>query len=854
MEFDNTSQEIWEEMQAGTPFGDSPLNFFEPLRTGSNFELAVIDGSIPIVGYYTDGLDQDELIREILTARYEKRNIPDFYFKKYVGKKTTFTISDEYGTADWIFHAETHIDSRNDDPNDDLKTFETRINTKIGGTLETKPSFRIEANSNMGYATCFFEFNYAEGTKISKEDEYITINREDKTTGETSRKKRIRAIEFKTLKFSDFEALCKKFDVDMEDYVIEVFGKVYQTLTTAELRQLNNFYEQVPIQFLNTLSSEQLFRDFTRLLQYDKINWNIDNSNSIIKALTIIVSKEKGTAFLYQKFNSNPKLIKEVYYYLDNNQKSQETNNQDVPNKTIFASMLMVICNENAQGYAEERLHLDTVFRIKDDYWVDSNLIMSNDKSDEVFDLTQEALKYRTVRRHIGGFEGGSNELDHVTKQEGYEARGKTHYLHPLDMVTLIIGGDKDSDFRIVVPAIFVKDMAYHREWEEVEKMIRIGIDIFVIIVSVATLVAGPGSLIGALSWLDLGIAAADVTFQSFEKEIRKLDGGPEFLDAWEKIYLVGGLVTSIPLVGVVLKNGSKLLYKVSSIEFRSQLTGMLKHTLKSVKNFPVYAKGQFQIITDFARAFGAHNVAKMQQLANEGVLFIKGIKEGDIASLYSLVYKGILIKSGDFKSFIRDASELVKKGKGRLGRLLDELYFTNAGTGGYFKYLTETPSLRMVGQDQPMSCAAACIRQMAKENGKTITEEVARRAAKTKGFTSGTDFENIAPALREILGKEVFSGTPDIAGIGGNMQKTARVLSASIKRPWIAVLVPYKLPAHTVIVDNIVDDIVYIRDPWDTVKGFGAPNGVEATMNLKDFEQLWYGSNYSCIYILKSQ
>lgn len=36
---------------------------------------------------------------------------------------------------------------------------------------------------------------------------------------------------------------------------------------------------------------------------------------------------------------------------------------------------------------------------------------------------------------------------------------------------------------------------------------------------------------------------------------------------------------------------------------------------------------------------------------------------------------------------------------------------------------------------------------------------------------------------------------------------------------------------------DKIENGIVYIRDPWDKVKGFGQINGVEATMSLDDFE-----------------
>lgn len=148
------------------------------------------------------------------------------------------------------------------------------------------------------------------------------------------------------------------------------------------------------------------------------------------------------------------------------------------------------------------------------------------------------------------------------------------------------------------------------------------------------------------------------------------------------------------------------------------------------------------------------------------------------------------------------------------------------------------------------MSCAAACIRQLAKDNGIEISENIIRTELNTD-FVTGTQLDNqrIKKVLIKIFNeKNISSGTIDI-GID-DMKKTAEVISDVIKKPWIATLKPPGKLRHTIIVDKIEDGIVYIRDPWDKVGGFGQKYGVEASMSLDDFEYFWRGSRYHSIII----
>lgn len=100
-------------------------------------------------------------------------------------------------------------------------------------------------------------------------------------------------------------------------------------------------------------------------------------------------------------------------------------------------------------------------------------------------------------------------------------------------MVTLVLEGPDGSEQRLIVPAIFVEDLAYGREWGEVMHTVRLVADIFIIIVSIATLVSGVSGIMFAFSIIDLGLATGDLVIQSFAEEIAKLDGGKEFLDLW---------------------------------------------------------------------------------------------------------------------------------------------------------------------------------------------------------------------------------------------------------------------------------------------------------------------------------
>lgn len=209
--------------------------------------------------------------------------------------------------------------------------------------------------------------------------------------------------------------------------------------------------------------------------------------------------------------------------------------------------------------------------------------------------------------------------------------------------------------------------------------------------------------------------------------------------------------------------------------------------------------------------------------LANARIGFKKlGIEILAKADGYLLKWREKPIFKGDFKEVNAFWNKILKP---RLG----------TGTGGILKYL-EVLSRNMIAQEHNMSCAAACIRQLAKDHGIEMTEATIRKLAGTTEELGTTDL-GIVLALEDVFkGKNIealsyFRNTdeaiPDI------------LKDISKEGSWLASIHPLNGQKHAIIVDKIIENKVYIRDPWP-IEGIGKGNGVEAIVNLDDFVYSW--------------
>lgn len=156
-------------------------------------------------------------------------------------------------------------------------------------------------------------------------------------------------------------------------------------------------------------------------------------------------------------------------------------------------------------------------------------------------------------------------------------------------------------------------------------------------------------------------------------------------------------------------------------------------------------------------------------------------------------------------------------------------------GTGGSLKYL-EILSRNMVAQEHSMSCAAACIKQLAKDNGIDITEEAVRKLAGTNVDFGTTDL-GIELALRDVFKSKTVEALSYFRNVDEVMPSIVKDISKD--GSWITSIHPPNGQKHAIIIDKITDNKVYIRDPWP-IEGIGKGNGVEAVVNLDDFVYSW--------------
>jgi hypothetical protein len=182
-------------------------------------------------------------------------------------------------------------------------------------------------------------------------------------------------------------------------------------------------------------------------------------------------------------------------------------------------------------------------------------------------------------------------------------------------------------------------------------------------------------------------------------------------------------------------------------------------------------------------------------------------------------------------------------------------------GTGGFLKY-KRIISRNVLRQEELNSCAAACIRQLAKDKEINLTEKRIRKLARTSD--EGTFADGIEDAMIKIFGEgNIETGTlidPDF-----NDVRAVKYLSEN-ESPWIAWLSPSPLDNrfHAVIVEKVIDNDVFIKDPWP-IKGIDESsvryfdngdldhtstrwletNGVEVIADLNEFATQWaFGQN----------
>ena len=648
------------------------------------------------------------------------------------------------------------------------------------------------------------------------------------------------------------------------------------------------------------LPDELLWRHFKLFVSYDEMG---SNTASAIKVIPTIAPVAYTTGnlrdasyyvvylmilmspkFCLQKFLEDQSLVVKVYNGLDDQSAFEEFlgiysssktynfgSNSLVPtNKDAFVTHLCsniqlfatikdtsVVNCESSGAHFHQGIHIVNALTSEAQkheitYTLDSHIVASNtgENKGKVYLSnrwkSKQGLGY-SLSQSI--YDQTSNDIRYEYRQ-GYNEIGE--YYDPLDVVQFTFYDDQGQPITINAPTIFVKHFSDVKEWEKTHEAIRVGVNVLMLLASTATILAsGGGSLLLYAAIADLGLASADIIIQAEKKEISSSEAGKAFLEAWEKIYNIGGLVTFSPVaIKAVVTYGPKLLSSGADLLQVTRSTITNPQTYKKVKDIttkaihsieiPNFNKTGLEILKKgFKSIPELKNADKLQEL---GVIFAKGGEDTMAA-----IYKGVVIASGKVKDIGRQLRKALDElRENRLKNYLEDLlnwkaYKSFVGTGGLIKY-KKVLSRNMIGQEKGMACAAACIEQLSvdlKISEKYSQFDIFDLA--NAGIESGMKNSQIEDAMIGVFGinNVKSAGYGSYSGVD-IFKDIARYLSES-GGTWIALV--REETRHSILVDKIIGNNVYIRDPWplEGLKGIEAGKpGVEAILDLDYFAKIW--------------
>ena len=203
------------------------------------------------------------------------------------------------------------------------------------------------------------------------------------------------------------------------------------------------------------------------------------------------------------------------------------------------------------------------------------------------------------------------------------------HYYFPMSPLKLIDLNAEDQT-PAIVPAIFIKYLADVEEWKEIMYYVRIGLNILAIILGVLSLGTTSG-LIFALAVTDITLSSADLMVALNDDLFQSSAEGRAFLEAWDKIMLVGGVVTAGPLLlETVFTSGTKLLSKAAFEGAKAETKNFIRASLLKIileKNI-IFSKGSLTILETgteiFTQSRKVFRILQATELQKAGVVFAK--------------------------------------------------------------------------------------------------------------------------------------------------------------------------------------------------------------------------------------
>ncbi len=386
------------------------------------------------------------------------------------------------------------------------------------------------------------------------------------------------AIELRTHSFEDYKNLLLylgygdiETDYDASTYFIKEFTDFLKD-PKNKADDLYKVYADLPKSFVLHihLPTETVVKHLNILTKEDDtgwFSWTKDTSSLLITVLAMFRDYDKVVDY----FNENPKFVNEIYDNLDGH---SEILGQPISNRILFASTLNVFTQKDKDA----KTKITNVLTSRDGYFIESNILELNDTlntvkgivsfdwdfdyKDAIFLQQKRATTTIIEQQETDEFgKGGTTREETRTENEDIDPG---YFYNPMSPV-IYLGEEGEPK---LVTALFIKAIADEKEWARVMQNIRIGGDIFAIILGVITL--GATSEFSALAIADLALASVDLALMNEEvkKWLSQYAEGKWFVENWDLIYaFVGAGIMSVVVMEGILIHGSALLERVKNLK-----------------------------------------------------------------------------------------------------------------------------------------------------------------------------------------------------------------------------------------------------------------------------------------------
>lgn len=617
--FDDESPQFLKDIYKNTPVGQS--------TTQDNY-------SDDFYGLKSDeGILMPDLVAFLRKADPSQK----FDWNKFKAQQSSMSFPTPYGFSTEVKLSGNIPFSYTNDEGKKINTNITGLMNKRIDYIESVPYFSLNVDLKSRYINCSIVYFY-QNTAQYRQQIPLTASKTDFTINN-----RYKAVQFSSNNLDDLAHLAKDLENDntwFKKLVNSHFLPLLRKQTAAE--DLIFLYRSSPDWVLQNLTAEELWAHLNIFFNYDENSSFKDASDVFIKTLLAYNSVEKLT-FLFDKLSADQAFIKRIYSALDGNAVVQ---GQEQPAKTIFASFLVSLCYMNM---AKCKIRNKT-FKIGKDYKIDSNVWLSNDKFKDQYFLQQQEKEQ--ISYNSGNFSTiYSPSIGIVDTTTNLDAG---NYYYPLELVTLedvSEPADKDAKDaktkkaepkKMLVPAIFVKDIAHLTEYKEITDNVRLGVDLVVLALSIASL-GSSSPLVVLVSALDATIAGGDILVLMNEDKLSK-----DFLDNWNLVVMAGGAATAVAtapaLVTEMLRAGALVLTGAGRAKVMTFVkTCLLKAMLElNISNF---TKNTLRVLEPKEIFLGQEYFGVGKRMAENGVIFLSGQKEGKFAESFAAVYKGEVIE-----------------------------------------------------------------------------------------------------------------------------------------------------------------------------------------------------------------